>query len=256
MRCSRLFGCVWMFIGACAETTPATSSGEAAGTDSGAESAGLDPAIDSSGGGPHGGAGTGGGGATSVEGGITSAGGGRADASSNGLGDGAGTADAGGARDAGGIADAASSVLFRINGGGPAVPPFSADQYYSGGSSFSLSNAVDTTRVTGPAPVTVYQTERFGNFVYTFPGLMMGAPYTVRLHFAEIWFTTPNKRLFNVAINGAQVLSAFDIYATAGANTALIEELKVNADAAGQIAIQFSTIREDAKVSAIEVLGP
>ena len=48
--------------------------------------------------------------------------------------------------------------------------------------------------------------------------------YTVRLHFAEIYWTAAGQRRFNVAINGTQVLTNFDIFATAGANKALVRD--------------------------------
>ena len=44
--------------------------------------------------------------------------------------------------------------------------------------------------------------------------------------------------MFNVAINGVTVLPNFDIFQTAGANTALVETFPV-AVTSGQIVIQF-----------------
>jgi hypothetical protein len=45
--------------------------------------------------------------------------------------------------------------------------------------------------------------------------------YAVTLHFAEMYFTAPGQRIFDVTIEGQTVLHNFDIYATAGAQTAL-----------------------------------
>ena len=70
--------------------------------------------------------------------------------------------------------------------------------------------------MTNPAPQSVYQHNRYGNFTYTIPGLTAGTSYTVRLHFAEEYWTTAGSRIFNVLINGTQVLTNFDIFATAG----------------------------------------
>ena len=115
---------------------------------------------------------------------------------------------------------------YAINAGGSAAGTFAADAYYSGGSTYSTTSSIDTSAVSNPAPQSVYQTERFGNFTYTFPNLSPGAQYTVRLHEAEIYWTSSGQRLFNVAINGQQVLSNFDIYATAGAaNKAVVESV-------------------------------
>src|ERR1700737_3883457 len=38
-----------------------------------------------------------------------------------------------------------------------------------------------------PAPLAVYQSERYGTFSYIISGLTAGAAYTVNLHFTEDW---------------------------------------------------------------------
>src|SRR5258708_9107453 len=106
----------------------------------------------------------------------------------------------------------------QINSGGPAVAPFAADEDFAGGATSGTSHAIDTSGVTSPAPQALYQSNRYGNFSYVVPGLTAGANYTVRLHFAEEYWTTAGSRTFNVTINGKQVLTNFDILATAGAH--------------------------------------
>jgi chitodextrinase len=143
-----------------------------------------------------------------------------------------------------------------VNSGGGAVGAFSADQGFAGGSTYATSSAINTSGVTNPAPQAVYQSERYGNFTYTFSSLTAGASYTVRLHFAEIWWSAAGKRVFNVAINGQQVLSNFDIYATAGGKfIAIVKEFAATASASGQIVIKYSTVVDNAKSSGIEVLS-
>jgi hypothetical protein len=146
------------------------------------------------------------------------------------------------------------TTVFRINSGGPAVAPFAADQYATGGSTFTTSSAVATSGVTNAAPTAVYQSERYGNHTYTFGSLTPNASYTVRLHFAEIYFTAAGSRLFNVVINGTQALTNFDIFATAGANKALVRDFTTQATSAGQIAIQYVSVKDNAKSSGIEIL--
>ncbi len=145
---------------------------------------------------------------------------------------------------------------YAVNAGGPAVGSFTADADYSGGTTYSTTSSINTSGVSNPAPQAVYQTERYGNMTYTFPNLKPGASYTVRLHEAEAYWTSSGQRLFNVAINGQQVLTNFDIYATAGAaNKAIVEQFTTTADASGQITIQFTNVKDNAKINGIEILA-
>jgi hypothetical protein len=145
---------------------------------------------------------------------------------------------------------------FQINSGGPAVSPFTADADFTGGATSATSHAIDTSAVTNPAPQAVYQTNRYGNFTYAVPGLTAGANYTVRLHFAETYWTTAGQRTFNVTINGKQVLTNFDIVATAGAEyKAVVEQFTVPADSSGRMTIQFTTVKDNAQVNGIEILS-
>jgi len=142
-----------------------------------------------------------------------------------------------------------------IDSGDPAAGDFVADTDVSGGSTNSRGDHVDTSGVTDPAPQAVYQTVRYGNFSYVVPNLTPGGTYRVRLHFAELFDNGPGQRLFNVAINGAQVLTNFDVYSAAGGfERALVEEYTTTADANGQITVQYTTLRDQAKSSGIEVI--
>ena len=146
------------------------------------------------------------------------------------------------------------SAGYAINAGGNSTGAFTADGDYSGGQTYATTASIDTSAATNPAPQGVYQTERYGTFSYTLPNLLPGAQYNVRLHFAEIYWTSSGQRLFNVGINGAQVLTNFDIYATAGgANKAVIESYTATADSSGTITLQFTTVKDNAKISGIEV---
>ena len=143
---------------------------------------------------------------------------------------------------------------LQLNSGGDAVSPYTADAYYSGGGIWSTSTSVSTSDVTDPAPASTYQTERNGNFTYTIPGLEPGENYQVRLHFAEIYHTSSEARVFDVSINGSVVLDNFDIYAQTGARyQALVREFTVPADSNGEIEVDFVTVTDNAKVSAIEI---
>jgi hypothetical protein len=146
------------------------------------------------------------------------------------------------------------SPVIQINAGGPAENPFAADKYFIGGGTISHANIIDLSGVTNPAPTEVYQTARVGNFTYILPGFTAGSSHTLRLHFAETYFNTAGARKFNARINGAQVLSAFDIFAAAGAkNKAIVKQFTVNANASGQYIVQFTSVVNQSLLSGIEV---
>jgi hypothetical protein len=147
-------------------------------------------------------------------------------------------------------------TYYQVNSGGGAASPFIADAFFSGGNTGSTSATIDTSGVTDPAPQAIYQTERWNNNTYTFTNLIAGASYKVRLHFAEIAYSSAGIRIFNVFINGTQVLTNYDIFAIAGAeNRATLKECVATASGAGQIVIQYvNTSHDNAKSSGIEIL--
>jgi hypothetical protein len=155
-------------------------------------------------------------------------------------------------------------TVYQINSGGGAVTPFAADGFFSGGQTASTTATINTSGVTAPAPVAAYQTERWGGdansnpapFSYTFTNLTPGGSYKVRLHFAEIYWTTTGQRAFNVAINGTAVLTNFDIVAAAGAaNKAIVQEFTTTADSSGRIVVLYTVGAADApKSSGVEII--
>jgi fibronectin type 3 domain-containing protein len=151
------------------------------------------------------------------------------------------------------------SYSIAVNSGGSATGTFLADTNVTGGTiAAPTASAIDTTGVTNPAPQAVYQTERYDTCTYTFGGLTTGTAYKVRLHFAEYYFSSANARKFNVAINGTQVLSNFDIFAAAGGqNKALVREFNSNPNGSGQIVIAYTVGTVDLpKASGIEIILP
>jgi hypothetical protein len=147
-----------------------------------------------------------------------------------------------------------TSSAVEINSGGPAVSPFVADVDFAGGGTIHHSNTIDLSGVTNPAPMAVYQTGRDGNFTYTIPGFTAGSSHTVRLHFAETFWTSAGSRIFNVSINGTGVLTNFDIFAAAGAmNKAVIEQFTANANSSGQYVIKFTTVKDNSLINGIEI---
>jgi len=149
-----------------------------------------------------------------------------------------------------------SGTVIQINSGGPASGTWVADTDVAGGNTGFTGATIDTSLVANPAPQNVYQTVRWGSFTYTIPNLTAGAAYTVNLHFAEITWTTIGQRVFNVLVNGKNVLNNFDIIAAAGApNKAVVESVATTANSSGQIVIQFTVGTVDnPEISGIEVI--
>ena len=152
------------------------------------------------------------------------------------------------------VSSSSGSGGVDISAGGPAAAPFAADEDFTGGATSATTHAITTTGLTSPAPQSVYQHNRYGNFTYTIPGLTAGASYTVRLHFAEEYWTAAGSRIFNVLINGTHVLTNFDIFATAGGEyIGVIEQFTATASSTGTVTIQFVTVKDNAQVNGIEV---
>jgi hypothetical protein len=132
------------------------------------------------------------------------------------------------------------------------VPSLSTDWLYAPSPAPTISGTTDPT---------LYQTERAGpTFSYTYSGLNPGF-YTVTLDFAEIVHTqTPDAgiRIFDVSINGAAVLTNFDIGAEVGPDYALTETFTNIPSSNGQIVVQFTGTTNgtdpNAKVDALSVV--
>jgi len=142
--------------------------------------------------------------------------------------------------------------IAAINAGGAAAGTFQADANFTGGATYSTTATI--TGAPSGIPSAIYQSERNTNFTYTFTGLAPASYHRVELHFAEIYWTLPGKRIFDVSLNGKQILNDFDIFAAAGGiNKAIVKPFVVKPDAAGTITLQFTTILDQAKVSGISI---
>jgi len=142
----------------------------------------------------------------------------------------------------------------QIDSGGAAAGSWVADEDFAGGSTINHANTIDVSGVTSPAPTSVYQSARIGNFTYTIPGFAPGSSHTIRLHMAETYFNTTGSRTFNVSINGTQVLTNFDIRAVAGAqNKAVVEQFTEPASSTGDYVITVHSVINNSLISGIEI---
>ncbi len=151
----------------------------------------------------------------------------------------------------------AVATIWRINAGGGAFTDgvgnvWAADNSYNGGLVTTTSNAISGT--SAPA---LYQTGRFdvlggAELIYSLP--LGNGTYTITLHFAETYSKVFNVggRVFDVAVEGNILLPGIDIYAEAGANTALTKTLTVTV-VDGVLDIEFLHQVENPAIRAIEI---
>lgn len=96
---------------------------------------------------------------------------------------------------------------------------------------------------------------RYGNFTYTIPNLVPNATYDLKLHFNELYWNAAEKRVFNVKINGNQILTNYDIFQETGTkNKAIVKSFTTTASTIGVITIQFITVTNNAIVNGIELI--
>ena len=130
------------------------------------------------------------------------------------------------------------------------------DNSFTGGATFDVPSPIS-----GTTDDLLYQTERYGDFSYNIP--VASACYDVTLHFAEIWFGSvggpgaPGQRVFDVNIEGATELDDYDIFAAVGSLAPDVHTFEIQVTD-GSLDIDFVSIVDNAKVSAIEVVysGP
>ncbi len=146
---------------------------------------------------------------------------------------------------------------IRINCGG-SVYTDSNGQVWSADTGFNTGTAsTNTMNTTGTSDPMLYKSNRYNSgatpLLYSFP--VTNGSYRVNLLFAENSSSEQmvGGRIFNVKLNGTTVLQNFDIYATAGANTAVVESFNT-AVTSGKLSIEFDKIVQNPKINAIEIL--
>lgn len=124
--------------------------------------------------------------------------------------------------------------------------PFAAGAWgYSGGNVYSSGAGIG-----GTDDDPLYQSERWGLSSYRFS--VPNGVYNVELHFAEIYCGAPNCRLFDVKLEGATVLSALDIFALVGKNSAYVRTFSATV-ADGVLNVDFVVRKDAPKISAMRV---
>ncbi|HPL63707.1 MAG TPA: malectin domain-containing carbohydrate-binding protein [Syntrophales bacterium] len=146
-------------------------------------------------------------------------------------------------------AGTAGATFFAVNAGGSQYRDsqrnlYQSDRMYSGGTSYRTYSGISGT---GDDPL--YRCERYGNFSYSIP--LANGSYQVTLKFAELDARVRRgSRVFDVLIEGKEVISDLDIYSRAGRNRALDITVPVTVSD-GNLNIQFRPQRGNAQVNAI-----
>jgi hypothetical protein len=124
---------------------------------------------------------------------------------------------------------------------------WSADTDFNQGSTFSTTHAI-----AGTSDPTLFQNERWSASTLTYAIPVPAGNWTLSLYFSENYVTGPKQRLFNVSVNGTQVLTQFDIFATAGAEFAAnIQTFPVTSTGTVSITFTLGTI-QNPKIDAIQ----
>ncbi|HEY7772899.1 MAG TPA: endo-1,4-beta-xylanase [Marinagarivorans sp.] len=120
-------------------------------------------------------------------------------------------------------------LVVAINVGGNDVTldgvQYQTDKYIRGGNTNATTEAIS-----GASNGALYQTERYGAFTVDVPVTAAGI-YTIELHFAELYVTAAGERQFSVEVEGNQVVSNLDLFATSGqyaAHSVVIEDQQVS----------------------------
>lgn len=161
----------------------------------------------------------------------------------------------------------APKPVFINCGNGPqyislAGDTFKTDNYYTSPTFTFSNNSISDILNTGDD--VIYRTERYaGSFGYNIP--VVNGSYNISLHFAELYYGAqggqpsnggPGKRVFNVSLEGTQVLTNFDTWVAAGnaAGTATVQTFTNIPITDGQVNLQFTAVVNNAKVNAISIV--
>ena len=116
--------------------------------------------------------------------------------------------------------------------------------------------SVNSSTIAGPTDPTLFHYGRWNGvaatpLTYTFA--VPSGTYHVNLYFAETSGYTSGVRVFNVRMQSQLIFQNLDIYAAAGANTALVKGADI-AVTNGQLQIEFDNVTQNPKINAIEIV--
>lgn len=147
---------------------------------------------------------------------------------------------------------------IRVNCGGASYTDTKGHLWKSDYGFNTGTAALSTIKVGGTTDPVLYESQRWNSsttspLIYTFP--VVNGLYQVNLYFAETVLAEQHVggRVFNIKLQGVQVFHNLDIFATAGANKALVKSANVEVQN-GKIAVEFDSVIQHAEIQAIEIL--
>lgn len=145
---------------------------------------------------------------------------------------------------------ASGEIAFALNAGGQVYTDkagvrYSADTYYQSGRTWKTDSSIAETE-----DDELHKSSRYGNFSYAVP--IPNGNYVVTLKFAEIYWSSANRRIFNVKVGGQEVIRNLDLFAKVGKNRAYDVTIPVSVNDR-VLRIEFVPIKDNAKISAILV---
>jgi hypothetical protein len=140
-----------------------------------------------------------------------------------------------------------------VNAGGPTYfdalnTLWSPDYGFLQGGNYSI-----TAAITGTNDPTLYQSEHYNTGNLTYQTSVPNGSYTVTLKFAELYWTSPGQRVFNVQLNGTQVATNLDVFAVAGGMNKAYDVSYPVTVSGGQITITLVAVSGFPAVNAIEI---
>ena len=143
---------------------------------------------------------------------------------------------------------------YNVGGGDLALAqPWCSDGFFLGGETFVASGAPP---IAGTQDDELYWSERIGlasvpdTFSYVIP--VDSGAYRVVLHFAEIFWTQPGQRVFDVFLEGERILDDYDIVASVGPMAADVCVFDTPVTD-GKIDLVFRSSVDRPKLSGIEI---
>lgn len=140
--------------------------------------------------------------------------------------------------------------MYAVNAGGSATTvggiEYKADRFYNGGSVSTTADAIE-----GTTADVLYQSERYGDFVYEVP--VTNATYSVSVHFVEMYHSSEGSRLFSVTVEGESVLVDVDLYADIGHDQAMNIILPVVMVADESLTIEVTSSIDNGTISAFSI---